>query len=136
MSTAAERSIRDAPSQSRRMTSAKEERALIISCPKCASRDAMSVEFLYRRGSAAHVPPPKRRDYSGWVLLATGSALLMLATLSLAPLASAAFGAVSGAAAWVAHSIHTYNLRRLPELHAQWTHSLMCSSCGEVFVPT
>jgi len=69
------------------------------------------------------------------VLLATGSALLMLAALGFAPVISAAFGAVSAAAAWVAHTIHTYNLRRLPELHTQWTHSVMCSSCGEVFVP-
>ena len=126
------RPVRGAPSLQR--ISADEVRTLTISCPKCASSEARSLEFLRRRGAAAHIPPPRKRDESGWVLLSTASALLMLATLA-APLISFAFGGISALAAWTAFNAHSYNRRRLPQLRARWKHSVMCSSCGEIFLP-
>ena len=127
------RPVRGAPSLQR--VSTREVRALTTSCPKCASSEARSLVYLHQRGAVAHVPPPRKRDESGWVLLATASALLMLATFASVHLIAFAFGGVSGMAAWTAFNVHSYNRSRLPELRARWEHSVMCSSCGEVFLP-
>ena len=69
-----------------------------------------------------------------WCVLSAAFAILSLSTLhsSWTPAALAACAILAG---WMARDAVHYNSADLPRLLEYWHRSLMCSRCGEVFVP-
>ena len=121
---------------------------MTISCPKCASRDGRSVESIYCQCTSAQestslttirlsrkAAPPSPRHPLAWQVLAAVFAIAGLSALRSDVAASAAFTTCAILSGWMARDALRYNNADLPRLLDYWHHSLMCTRCGEMFIP-
>jgi hypothetical protein len=105
-----------------------------ISCPKCASRHGSMLESVHEQGSSKLAAPPHTMEVKGWLFLAVGSALALIALHPGMTWRGGAFAALATGAAAMGSWAALFNIRRLPVLRDRWERSVMCSRCGHVFM--
>ena len=120
----------------------------MISCPKCASSEGRSIEAIYcecqsvemwsppeREHLAVQSAPPEPQHTALWMVVTALCALLCAGSASFRDGSSLAFAACTLLSGVMTQQAIRYNRRDFPRLLDHWHKSLMCTRCGEVYVP-
>jgi len=115
-----------------------------ICCPKCASSEGRSIESIYKTpenerpaiaaGFSRQSEPPEARHPGFWLALTVAFAMATLASFSFGS-TTAALAVCAALSAAMTREATTYNRRYLPQLLEYWHRAVICTTCGEVFVP-
>ena len=92
------------------------------------------LEWVYEQGSLKLAAPPDAMEVKGWLFLAVGSALALIALHPGMTWRGGAFAALAMVAAAMGSRAALFNIRRLPILRDRWKKSVMCSRCGHIFL--
>ena len=121
---------------------------MTVTCPKCASCEARSIEAIYcecaSQGATVapglirffrQAAPPDRRHPLFWMALTALFTVLVVSGLPSLNGSSGALAACGLLSAWMAREAVRYNRVDLPKLAEYWRRSFICTRCGEVYVP-